>query len=133
MRENGEMIPQKCDAYSPLCLLREATLTREEIAVAGYAMACGFTGRSFEDEVMLRNCLGSINKTFKPHPYTYFHYPGRFPEDFGVKTEEGHEVTPFWHQTQVQEQEEAHQEQRRPTGKRTLNKNGKRPRGINSD
>ncbi|KFY65145.1 hypothetical protein V496_02770, partial [Pseudogymnoascus sp. VKM F-4515 (FW-2607)] len=147
MRKRGVKIPQKCDVHSPPCLLREATLTREEMAVAGYAMACGFTGRSFEDEVMSRNCLGTINETFKPHPYTYFHYPGPFPEDFGVKAEKGHEVTPFWHPTRVEEQIRptgtgGGTREKRPRGrpkgskdkkKRTLNKNGKRPLGNNSD
>lgn len=101
LRDNGIRIPSTCDRHNPPCLMREAALTREEIVVGGFAMARGFVhlrlgGSGFRLHVALTPCLGTIDDESTPtvHPYSYFHYPGLFPDNFGER--DGPNVLPFW-------------------------------------
>ncbi|KFY84446.1 hypothetical protein V498_07819 [Pseudogymnoascus sp. VKM F-4517 (FW-2822)] len=102
LRQDGFKIPRTCSRHQPPCLLREASLTREEVIIGGFGMANELiTPGSTIEELMDRICsLGILgvkdeDVIIEPFPYSYFHLPGPFPEDFGIRS--GQNVVPPWH------------------------------------
>ncbi|KFY36964.1 hypothetical protein V495_07490 [Pseudogymnoascus sp. VKM F-4514 (FW-929)] len=83
LRQTGQKVPETCTIHRSPCLLREASLTREEMVASAFLSSHNLGTTNLKATLEKAGLLGEVEGEFAAHPYSYFYLGGDFPPDFG--------------------------------------------------